>query len=285
MRCPPIRSAAILLTLAVAASCSADADGAATTSEARTAPSTTQAAPPPTAAPVEFTACVNPGPQVQNGTNEVSPVALPEGEMAIEQRRGYTWQSEVRDVSDPRLVGTWYNSVDSDEYSSPGVGPGPGFEAWTHRIENDDGAWQGSLLEIDFPDGESVDESFTLIGEGGYEASPRSPLSASARHARTCGDTSSTATFLRHQRPTPADSEPVLGRPVLPDQFGQPGIGRRQHNRSCCDEVSGEDLHSRQHRVMAPRKLNRDVGQMDDSQKLHFLPVHKPGQGLPTGTP
>jgi hypothetical protein len=31
------------------------------------------------------------------------------------------------------------------------------------------GAWQGSLLEIDFPDGGNVDRSFVLIGEGAYE--------------------------------------------------------------------------------------------------------------------
>jgi len=59
MKCARTRAAAVLLTLATGASCSNDVDGAATTSEARTESSTTQAAAPPTAAPVEFIACVN----------------------------------------------------------------------------------------------------------------------------------------------------------------------------------------------------------------------------------
>ena len=78
------------------------------------------------------------------------------------------WQSGVRDVSEPRLVGTWYNSVDEDRYTNLSESTGPAIEAWTHRIENEQGAWQGSLLEIDFPDGGNVDESFELIGEGAY---------------------------------------------------------------------------------------------------------------------
>lgn len=113
--------------------------------------------------------CVNPGPEVTYGTYELSRVALPDGELTINRPRGYTWQSEVRDVSEPRLLGTWYNSVDSDVYTGPGGAPGPGFEAWTHRIENDAGAWQGSLVEIDFPDGQGVHETFMLNGEGDYE--------------------------------------------------------------------------------------------------------------------
>jgi hypothetical protein len=121
------------------------------------------------AAPVEFTACANPGPNVTEGTEEVTAIFVPDGEMTIERGRDYTWQSSVSDVSDPRLDGTWYNSINGDTYTLPGGDPGPTFDAWTHRIENDEGAWQGSLLEIDFADGESFDGNLVMIGEGAYE--------------------------------------------------------------------------------------------------------------------
>lgn len=171
MRSARVRVAALLLTLVVAASCSADADagGGARTSAASTEPSTALAAPPASAPPVEFTACVGPGPEVTYGTEDLSRVALPEGEMTINRSRGWTWQSEVSDVSEPRLVGTWYNSFDSDEYTDPGGGPGPAIFAVTHRIENDAGAWHGSLVSIHFPDGEESHPSIVLIGEGDYE--------------------------------------------------------------------------------------------------------------------
>ena len=40
---------------------------------------------------------------------------------------------------------------------------------FTDRIENDEGAWQGSLLEIDFADGENIDGPLVMAGEGAYE--------------------------------------------------------------------------------------------------------------------
>jgi hypothetical protein len=92
--------------------------------------------------------------------------SLPDGETTLTQRRGgYTWQSTVRDVSDPRLEGTWYNSVDFDEYTPAG----PNLSAVTHRIENGEGAWQGSLLILGFPDGEEVIGPIVMTGEGAYD--------------------------------------------------------------------------------------------------------------------
>jgi hypothetical protein len=164
MRSAPIRTGAAVVFLALGTSWSDDfaADAAA---EPRTAPSTL-----PAVAPVEFTACVNPGPEFHAGTEEVGAISLPDGEMTITRSRGSTWQSAVHDVSDPRLDGTWYNSFDSDQYASSGGGdPGPEFGTWTHRIENDEGAWQGSGMRIDFADGESLDGPLVLIGEGAYE--------------------------------------------------------------------------------------------------------------------
>ena len=189
MRHARIRTGAALLVLAVSASCSDDDDAdptaqartepatavaagasvedidgdAPTTSQTRTEPSTN-----PAAAPAEFTACVGRGPEVQRGTEERSQVSLPDGEMTFTRTRGYTWQSTVRDVSDPRLDGTWYNSLDSDEYTNSKGDPVPAFGTWTHRIENDEGAWEGTLLAVDFA-GDESSGPLGLIGEGAYE--------------------------------------------------------------------------------------------------------------------
>ena len=165
-------------------------------------------------APVEFTACVSPGPEVQPGTEEDSQVSLPDGEMTITRTRGYTWQSTVSDVSDPRLVGTWYNSVDGDHYTNPGGGASPTFDAWTHRIENDEGAWQGSLVGIDFPDGERSDGPLVLIGEGAYEGlTAVTIVRIGGAPARTPGATSSKAAFRRLPCRKPASSRRhVAGR-------------------------------------------------------------------------
>jgi hypothetical protein len=153
-------------TLATAASAGDVDDDAPTTSQARAEPPMT-----PAAAPVEFTACVNPGPEVERGTEELSQVSLPDGEMTITRGRGYTWQSTVRDVSDPRLDGTWYNTFEGDEYTRPGSESGGTFgpTTVTHRIENNDGAWQGSLLAIQFADGETLHGPLAMIGEGAYD--------------------------------------------------------------------------------------------------------------------
>jgi hypothetical protein len=134
-------------------------------------PTTTVAQPASVAQPpVEFTACVGPGPVVAQGTEERSQVSLPDGEMTIRRERGSTWQSTVRDVSDPRLDGTWYNTSVGDEYTLPGDDPSPdlGMYPTTHRIENDEGAWEGSFLVVNF-DGDESWGPLALIGEGAYE--------------------------------------------------------------------------------------------------------------------
>jgi hypothetical protein len=178
-----IRAGAVLLTLVLGASCSDDDDGGAPAAAARSEPSTTpeaiastedDSAPTtqvngtgddPGAPPVEFTACVGPGPSVTPGPEENVTASLPDGETTLTRRRGgYTWQSTVSGVSDPRLEGTWYNSVDKDEYS-----PGPGLYAVTHRVENDEGAWQGSHVILGFPDGEEAAGPVVMTGEGAYE--------------------------------------------------------------------------------------------------------------------
>jgi hypothetical protein len=118
--------------------------------------------------PVEFTACGHAGPEARPRT--VEQVSLADGETTIE-RMSVTYRPTATDVSDPRLEGTWYLTEENDTYSGPG-GDEMIIGAWTRRIENDDGAWQGSHHSIDFPDGSSVGGGpgpFVMIGEGAYE--------------------------------------------------------------------------------------------------------------------
>jgi hypothetical protein len=121
--------------------------------------------------PVEFTACVRPGPRVTEGTEEPTFVSLPDGEMTIVQTRGFTWQLDVTDVSDPRLAGTWYTSWDNDSYTGAGVEPGTTFATFTFRVENPDGAWQGSAMTIGDPQTTGAAPFvIVMIGEGAYES-------------------------------------------------------------------------------------------------------------------
>jgi hypothetical protein len=118
-------------------------------------------------APEEFTACVNEGPLVEGSIEQV---ALPDGETTIE-RSSATWRQPATDVSDPRLDGTWFATADDDTFSGPGS-DGLIIGTWTRRIENDEGAWQGSHQTIDFPDDEVVGGwpgLYVMIGEGAYE--------------------------------------------------------------------------------------------------------------------
>jgi hypothetical protein len=115
---------------------------------------------------VEFTACVMNGPEVTPATEETTPVSLPDGEMTIIREHG-AWQLGVNQVSDPRLRGTWILTADFDHYRPPGSADAEiEIVSGTYRIENDDGAWQGSDAFL-----RSDDEfwDLALIGEGAYE--------------------------------------------------------------------------------------------------------------------
>jgi hypothetical protein len=120
------------------------------------------------APPVEFTACTFVGPVVEPRT--VEQVSLPDGETTIE-RSSVTYRQTAAQVSDPRLEGIWYHTEDNDSYSGPGT-DGLTIGTWTRRIENDEGAWQGTThLTIDYPDGTNVGGSpgpYVMIGEGAY---------------------------------------------------------------------------------------------------------------------
>ena len=121
--------------------------------------------------PVEFTACVEPGPIVTEGTSEQTVVSMPGGEMTVEQRRGSTFELRVSEVSDPRLDGAWFHSSDDFAYTSANDGQGAVIASYSRRIENDDGAWQGSGVMVRFPD-ETPSlwrPMYAVVGEGAYE--------------------------------------------------------------------------------------------------------------------
>ena len=110
--------------------------------------------------PVAFTGRVVCGPAVRTGVDESSP----EGDLVRLRTRGWAWQPTAT-MSDPRLAGDYYVSYDSDDYESSTV-TSVGSGTW--RIENEDGAWQGSFTNIKYPDSTTI-VSTALVGEGAYD--------------------------------------------------------------------------------------------------------------------
>jgi hypothetical protein len=121
------------------------------------------------AAPVAVTGRISCGPEVQQGTDERVVVPLTDGEMSIDRARGFVWRQSTSSMSDPRLEGTVHQSEDLDSYTLPGGEAGPSFGISTKRIENDEGAWQGSAVVLNFPDGTVVAAPYVMVGEGAYE--------------------------------------------------------------------------------------------------------------------
>ena len=88
-----------------------------------------------------------------------------------EWRGGY-FVFEVEEMSDPRLDGTLTAYLDRDEYIYPSVDwrSPPALMSATMRIENEDGAWQGSAPDAYMPGGPlSTWGLVPLAGEGAYE--------------------------------------------------------------------------------------------------------------------
>jgi hypothetical protein len=99
--------------------------------------------------PVTFTASLRPG-------NDVGSTTYTEVDGRTE-RRGTVWAPTLT-VSDPRLEGDVRLASPEDQY------PG-GFTIRTNtwRIENDEGAWQGTMVDV------GGGGTLVLAGEGAYE--------------------------------------------------------------------------------------------------------------------
>jgi hypothetical protein len=110
----------------------------------------------PAQLPAEFTGHIACGPEVRSPTSET--------QGGVVQGRGGAWHPTAT-MSDRRLEGDYYISFDGDTYSSPA---GTAVGAGTWRIENDEGAWQGSYTNVGFADGTASVVSTPLVGEGAY---------------------------------------------------------------------------------------------------------------------
>jgi hypothetical protein len=120
------------------------------------------AAPQP---PVEFTGLIECGSFVRQATEETLDV---DDGIVLARRRGAAYRQSV-EMSDPRLEGTIYHTFEADTYILAGAAQGPEVAAWTHRIENREGAWESHVVSASAADGSSIGEPpEVLIGEGAY---------------------------------------------------------------------------------------------------------------------
>jgi hypothetical protein len=117
--------------------------------------------------PGGFTACVPSNTQLRAGTDERIVVPHPDGDMTLERRRGFTW-SGVITATDERFSGTHYYSFDDDGYTLVSGEPGPRVVAEGHRIENDEGAWQGWSMGAGLSEDSLALSPAFLTGEGAY---------------------------------------------------------------------------------------------------------------------
>jgi hypothetical protein len=117
--------------------------------------------------PVEFTGTIACGVPVRNPTTES--IELGDGIILSKNHEG-AWQQTVT-MSDPRLEGAIYHTYEDDVYL-PEVGATDGLRvsAYTWRITNDAGTWEGRMTSATFADGLPVGEPpGVLVGSGGYE--------------------------------------------------------------------------------------------------------------------
>ena len=137
--------------------------------------------------PVEFSGRVICGPPVSSdraGTEETLEVG--DDAMILTRARDGAWRQSAT-VSDPRFEGDWYQTWEMDGYALPGTEDGPEVQAWTWRVENDEGAWQSEVIEATFPDGSPIgDPAAVFIGEGAYEGLTAIVASTEA-DVRPCG--------------------------------------------------------------------------------------------------
>jgi len=95
-----------------------------------------------------------------------------EGNLVRRETRGGFFNFVVDEMSDPRFEGRWWAYLDADEYIYPGIDMDDHLTLTrgTQRIENDEGAWQGSAPGAHVPGAPlSTWELLELIGEGAYE--------------------------------------------------------------------------------------------------------------------
>jgi hypothetical protein len=118
--------------------------------------------------PTEFSGHLACGPEVRHGTDTSETLEIGDAQVRHGGSHGYAWQPSGT-MSDPRLTGTYYVAFEWDEYLPPGAPGRVRIGAGTWRIENDEGAWQGSVTNAYLSDGAEAAASAVLTGEGAYE--------------------------------------------------------------------------------------------------------------------
>ena len=115
-------------------------------------------------APEAFSGVVHCGSQIAYGTSESQDVMVGDTAVRVVSERGHTWRPSAPGMSDPRLQGDYTISFDSDAYYPADAVGSIDVGAGTWRIENDEGAWQGSYHIVgDAP------VVVPLVGEGAYD--------------------------------------------------------------------------------------------------------------------
>ena len=118
--------------------------------------------------PVEFTGHIECGPEVRHGTDSSEVLQVGDDQVRHSGSHGFAWRPSAT-MSDPRLEGTYFLSFEWDEYLPPGVTNAMRVGAGTWRIENEEGAWHGSLTSVYLSDSPDTAASTVLTGEGAYD--------------------------------------------------------------------------------------------------------------------
>lgn len=117
--------------------------------------------------PVEFTGHLECGPEVRRGADTSEVLQVGDERVVHSSSHGYAWRPIVTAMSDPRLEGTYYGAFEWDEYRGSEGTTRVGAGTW--RIENEEGAWQGSLTHAWLSDRPDASASGVLTGEGAYD--------------------------------------------------------------------------------------------------------------------
>ena len=121
------------------------------------------------AAPVPFTAVFVPGFSFQSDDYAFT------SELYRSSTRGLCYNPQVKDASDPRLLGLMTVCRSEDAWKNEDFVPATRVWTDTYRIWNDDGAWEGSVSTFDLDASAPADEAWTeeqivfLTGSGAYE--------------------------------------------------------------------------------------------------------------------
>jgi hypothetical protein len=174
------------VTRVVGVSCSDDGDGAPTTSQTRTEPPTS-----PAEAPVEFSACIHPGPGVHSGTNGRLVVPLSNREMTIVRERGATWRQSLSKVSVPAWGSDVY-TLPGDEAEVPNFISADDPFYLGPTVMTAEGAFEGPTAIVGLVDGDGGDCHISgYIVEGTIPRSPvPQPAHSGMGSTRRCWDSS-----------------------------------------------------------------------------------------------